>query len=221
MNEDAVDSSQIQGHTVLRQNNYQVKRMAYMFGEHEEDIPNPAKNNHIPNAMASSAVKAPTKENPSKAKRKCHNQCVVDSISQKQELRKMFLAEQLEVLKPFIEPQIADQLQAFRDVFWDDHRRNIIKEFIQALTFCWLLFNAFKKTYKLSTGIFSTNSRTITSYQSTLMAIRICCNTKLKPNPKAQIWIKSTQIKLSHIYKIKMETQDHIDLIKRTFIHPI
>lgn len=104
---------QIQGHTVLRENNYKVIGMQYVFDEHEEDTPKePSKKK--PKIAKQNQQSEPREENPATVKRRKHNQFVEESITTKSKLRRSFIAEHLELLRPFIEDSVADNLANFQ-----------------------------------------------------------------------------------------------------------
>ena len=104
---------QIQGHTVLRKNNYEVKGMTYVFDARGEDAPRPAAPPR-PNKKPRTAGK-PRQESPAEAQRRRHNRFVEDATERKFGLRKSFLADRLDVLRPFLDPSVADGLSAFRE----------------------------------------------------------------------------------------------------------
>ena len=110
----------IQGHTVLRKNNYQVNGTTYVFDVHDEDTPGEA-------ATAPPRPKKPRttgkvrKESLAEAKRRKHNQLVEESAERKSGLRKSFLANRLDVLLPFLEPKVANRLRAFREAKASKH----------------------------------------------------------------------------------------------------
>ena len=123
---------QIQGRTVLRKNNYKVNGITYVFDEHQEDdpLPKPAKkkpkttSSHASSSSSSSLGQEQQeqeqqefkiRESPPQAKIRQHNRLVEDSINRKRELRRSFLAERLDLLRPFLEPEVVGQLQSFRE----------------------------------------------------------------------------------------------------------
>lgn len=105
---------QIQGHTVLRKNNYKVVGTTYVYDEFEEDAPKePSKKK--PKTTSSEQKEQVQREcNPAAVKRKKHNQIVEDSVNQKSKLRTSFLAERLDKLKPFVEDKVLDSLLKFK-----------------------------------------------------------------------------------------------------------
>jgi hypothetical protein len=106
---------QIQGHTVLRKNNYKVKGMAYVFDEFEEDAPERAKKKPKTTKASTSSRPQTREENPAQAKRRQHNRYVEDATNRKAYFRRSFLAEKVDILRPFLEEKVANQLLNFRD----------------------------------------------------------------------------------------------------------
>ena len=109
---------QIDGHTVLRKNNYRVKGMTYVFDVHEEDAPKPARKKPKTSSTADpTKAKAHTgrEANPIHARRRQHNKFVEDGTNRKKTLRRAFLADQVDLLRPFVEEKVMDKLLTFRE----------------------------------------------------------------------------------------------------------
>lgn len=106
---------QIDGHTVLRKNNYKVNGITYVFDVHEEDAPKPPRKKPKTTASANAGNKKVHEETPIQARRKQHNQFVEDATNRKSKLRRAFLADQAELLLPFVEDKVLEKLLAFRD----------------------------------------------------------------------------------------------------------
>ena len=105
---------QIQGHTVLRKNNYKVTGIQYIFDDHDEDAPKESRKK--PKTTASIAKpKKPRVESPAEARRKAHNDLVEASVLRRSKLRRSFLAKRVDLLKPFLEQDVVDKLLRFAE----------------------------------------------------------------------------------------------------------
>ena len=105
---------QIQGHTVLRKNNYKVTGIQYIFDDHEEDEPKESRKK--PKTTSSIAnPKKPRVESPAEARRKAHNDLVEASVLRRSKLRRSFLAKRVDLLKPFLEQDVVEKLVRFAE----------------------------------------------------------------------------------------------------------
>ena len=106
---------QIQGHTVLRKNNYKVVGMTYVYDDFQEDAPKEPFNKKPKTvSMERKEQVQHREENPAAAKRRNHNKSVDESVNRKIKLRTSFLAERLDKLKPFVEEKVANSLLQFK-----------------------------------------------------------------------------------------------------------
>ena len=104
---------QIDGHTVLRQNNYSVTGMEYIFHE-EDDAPTPLDQQASTGAPV--AKKAKIQSSPRKPRvisqaelsRRNHNEAIRRAVEPKKALRQAFLAKHGNLLEPFCEPHVAE-----------------------------------------------------------------------------------------------------------------
>lgn len=99
----------IDGHAVLRQNNYVVRGGEYVMGEDGMAAP-PKKQKDPPPKTAASAPKKLKVTPPHEILRIQHNEQVQRMSQPKQQLRWKFLANQLHLLRYFCEPSILKQL---------------------------------------------------------------------------------------------------------------
>jgi hypothetical protein len=93
---------QIQGHTV------KVNGITYVFDKHQEYDPQKKTKT---TSLSSLGHKQEFKPRESKTKK--HNYFVEEDINRKRELRRSFLAERLDLLRPFLKPEVESQLQTF------------------------------------------------------------------------------------------------------------
>jgi SNF2 family DNA or RNA helicase len=101
----------IDGHAVLKTNNYVVKGMSYSYADNSQLDTAPSVKRRV-NAASSSTVDGVAKKpktmtpSPQEVKRTLHNEGVVQAKESKQGLRRAFLKENAEVLKPFLEDYV-------------------------------------------------------------------------------------------------------------------
>lgn len=113
---------QIDGHTVLRSNNYTVTGDSYIFGAHKEDDaagkpPAPKKPRVQQQPKQKPVPRQPTAAQVARAN---HNDAVVAATRPKEALRFRFLAEHLPLLEPFLEPSVLQTLREARQGIDDD-----------------------------------------------------------------------------------------------------
>jgi hypothetical protein len=109
----------IDGHVVLRKNNYTVTGVNYVFDVHDEDDETqpPARKKKAKTCSSgddggdetkpAAVPRAPTV---AQLGRKHHNETVLAGIRPKQNLRMGFLAKHLTLLEPFCEPKVLERL---------------------------------------------------------------------------------------------------------------
>ena len=106
----------IQGHTVLRKNNYKVVGMQYVYDEHQEDAPKEPCKKKPKTTLTQQKKQVQTREEtPGTVKRRKHNQFVDDCVKRKGNLRRTFLTERLDLLRPFLEDKVLDSLVKVRE----------------------------------------------------------------------------------------------------------
>eukprot|EP00536_Pseudo-nitzschia_multiseries_P015086 jgi/Psemu1/216821/e_gw1.818.6.1 len=88
--------------------------MTYVFGDHQEDAPKQPPKLSAQRKAPRASNAAPHREPAYETKRKLHNQVIKDKISRKKDLRRSFLADRLDLLRHFCEPQVLDELEAYR-----------------------------------------------------------------------------------------------------------
>lgn len=85
---------QIQGHTVLRKNNYKVVGMTYVYDDFQADAPNePSKKKPKTVSKERKEQVQHRKENPAALKRRKHIKSVDDTVNRRIKFRTSFLAE--------------------------------------------------------------------------------------------------------------------------------
>lgn len=97
---------------MLRKNNYKVNGITYVFDANDEDDPieKPAKKkSKRTDNQNGQSVRVVTESLP-EIKRKQHNRSVEDMINRKKDFRKQFLSNRLDLLKPFLEQKVVDDL---------------------------------------------------------------------------------------------------------------
>mmetsp|Transcript_41662 Transcript_41662/g.99912 ORF Transcript_41662/g.99912 Transcript_41662/m.99912 type:complete len:1104 (+) Transcript_41662:269-3580(+) len=108
----------INGHTVLRKNNYSVTADSYIFDDHDGDDENegmlqtPAVGQQQPRKKPSST--GPRVETAAEIARRTHKEAVHNVSSQKHHLKMHFLAKNVEILEPFCEETVINQLKEIR-----------------------------------------------------------------------------------------------------------
>jgi hypothetical protein len=107
----------IDGHTVLKQNNYVVKGGDYVFGTTEDAAPSskPPPLKKI-KSTTSSVPRAPRVMSQVQRDRQAHNALVMQAKQAKQALQLSFLAKHSDRLAPFCEPKVMDTLKQVQQV---------------------------------------------------------------------------------------------------------
>ena len=107
----------IDGHTILKQNNYVVKGGDYVFGSHTSNAeqqeavkPPPQKKAKTTNSQN----KQPKQPSQVQRLRQAHNHKVMEAKQSKQHLQQSFLKQHVDRLKPFVEPKVLNQLQSVK-----------------------------------------------------------------------------------------------------------
>jgi hypothetical protein len=102
----------IDGHVVLTKNNYVLKGGSYSYGVHTADAPKQRKRKEPPQSRDTQSAKTPRRVTPTEQKRSTFNENLKDRVARKAAARLSFLAQNLNVLQPFIEPSVVRKLEA-------------------------------------------------------------------------------------------------------------
>ena len=102
----------IDGHVVLTKNNYVLKGGSYEYGVHTADAPKQRKRKEPPKSRDTQSTKTPRRVTPTEQKRSNFNDNLKGRVARKAAARLSFLAQNLNVLKPFIEPSVVRKLEA-------------------------------------------------------------------------------------------------------------
>lgn len=105
----------VDGHVVLKHNNYVLKGASYHFGAHKADAPK-AKRKGPQKSASPKQTKVPRHINYTEEKRSSFNERVKNRVANKYATRLSFLSENLDVLAPFLEPAIIRKLTTVEHV---------------------------------------------------------------------------------------------------------
>ena len=105
----------IDGHTILKQNNYVVQGGDYVFGsnatvDQQEVVKPPPKKK----AKTTTTSKQPKQPSQVQRLRQAHNHRVMEAKQSKHLLQQSFLKQHVDRLQPFIEPKVLTQLQSVK-----------------------------------------------------------------------------------------------------------
>jgi hypothetical protein len=104
---------EIDGHTVLKTNNYVMKGLSYHYGDNTVAMQGTSatiKKRKAPVADADKKPKAPRKQAPAEIRRHEHNQTIRDRIQKKSNARLEHLARHLPTLEPFLDASAQKKL---------------------------------------------------------------------------------------------------------------
>ena len=105
---------QIDGHAVLAKNNYILKGGKYEIGVFDADVQKP-KTKAAPKKKGSSANPVVRKQKPSEIARVEHNENVKAGVLEKQSVRRDFMLQHYDTLKPFMDDSTRRMVQSWRD----------------------------------------------------------------------------------------------------------
>lgn len=93
---------QIDGHTVLKENNYVLKGLSYMFGDNTV-VQAPAKKRKLNKANNNNKPKVPRVAPPEEVARQAHNSMIRKRVANKAKARLEHLARHQKTLQPFLD----------------------------------------------------------------------------------------------------------------------
>jgi hypothetical protein len=94
---------QIDGHTVLKENNYVVKGLGYVYGDNTAVAPKEKKRKPTTVSADPQQRKAPRVQTAAETARQTHNLKIKRRIAGKADARLQHLAKQQDILKPFLD----------------------------------------------------------------------------------------------------------------------
>lgn len=121
----------IDGHTVLRMNNYSVTGMQYIYhNNNDEEAEEEAKEDVQPPPCKKTKTKSSPHSNKvrvcsaSEQARKHHNDTIVANIQKKQVYRKAYLSKHVEIIEPFVEEQVLEHLLTIDESSSNQKKKN-------------------------------------------------------------------------------------------------
>ena len=101
---------QIDGHTVLKQNNYVLKGLGYEYGDNTL-VASPKKQKRPPSSSETQPRKTQRVPTSAETARQTHNLLIKRRIANKADTRLQHLAKQQDILKPFLDDATRDKLR--------------------------------------------------------------------------------------------------------------